>query len=173
MSPSVRLRAGGPGPAGRPGTPALAVLLAAAVWWPAGCASGGGAAPDPTAIAYADELDIDFSRMERTSSGLWYEELAPGMGDTARRGDIVRIHYVGYLPDGTVVDSSLGRDPLTFELGAGEVIRGWNEGIQGMKVGARRKLVIRPGLAYGSRGRDGTVPPGSVLVFEIQLLDAN
>jgi peptidylprolyl isomerase len=150
------------------------VLLAAAVGCAAtGCASGGAAAPDPTAIAYADELDVDFSRMERTSAGLWFEELAPGMGDTARRGDVVRIHYIGYLPDGTVVDSSLGRDPLTFELGTREVIRGWNEGIEGMKVGARRKLVIRPGLAYGSRGREGSVPPDSVLVFEIQLLDAH
>jgi FKBP-type peptidyl-prolyl cis-trans isomerase len=110
--------------------------------------------------------------MERTSSGLWYQDLAPGLGSTANRGDRVRIHYVGYLSDGTVVDSSLGREAITFELGSGEVIRGWNEGILGMKVGGRRKLVVRPGLGYGSRGQDGVVPPNAVLVFEIQLLDA-
>lgn len=145
----------------------LAVLLMTV-----GCASSAGPAPDPTALAYAPELEVDFSAMRETSAGLWIEELTEGMGRVAARGDRVRIHFIGWLPDGTVVDSSLGGEPFEFELGSGEVIRGWTEGIVGMHVGGRRKLVIRPGLAYGSRGRRPAVPPNAVLVFEIQLLDA-
>ncbi len=139
------------------------------------CASGGGAgpAPDPTALTYAPELQVDFSRMDRTSSGLWIEEISPGVGRVAARGNLIRIHYIGYLPDGTVIDSTLGGDPYTFELGSPDVIRGWNQGIIGMKVGGRRRLVIRPGLAYGSQGREPVVPPNSVLVFEVQLVDAS
>lgn len=140
-----------------------------------GCASGPpiGPAPDPTSLAYVDELEVDFSQMEQTSSGLWIQELTVGVGSTASRGDRVWIHFVGFLPDGTPIDSSLGGDPFTFELGSSAVIRGWNEGVLGMKVGGRRRFVIRPGLAYGRNGRRGVVPPQSVLVFEIQLVDAN
>lgn len=148
--------------------PALAVLLGWA------CASGAGAGPepDPTTLTYAAELEVDFSRMTRTSSGLWYEDIAPGIGRTPNRGRQVWIHYIGYLPDGTVVDSSLGGEPFSFEMGSSQVIRGWNEAIMGMRVGGRRRVVIRPGLAYGVRGR-GAVPPQATLVFEIQLVDAS
>ncbi|MBT8335211.1 MAG: FKBP-type peptidyl-prolyl cis-trans isomerase [Gemmatimonadetes bacterium] len=111
--------------------------------------------------------------MEKTSSGLYIEEIAQGVGKNAMRGDRVRIHFVGWLPDGTLVDSTLGGEPYVFELGSDEVIRGWNQGIVGMKVGGRRRLVIRPGLGYGVRGRSPQVPPNAILVFEIQLLDAN
>ena len=152
------------------------IALAITVLGSAGaCASGGGVAagpePAPDTLVYATELGVDFSRMEETASGLWIEEIAEGVGRQAMQGRQTLIHFVGYLPDGTVVDSSLGGDPLSFELGAGSVIRGWNQGIVGMKVGGRRRLVIRPGLAYGSRGREPNVPPQSVLVFEIQLVD--
>jgi FKBP-type peptidyl-prolyl cis-trans isomerase FkpA len=136
------------------------------------CAGAGGPEADPSALAYAPGLEVDFARMERTTSGLWIEEIAVGVGRVAARGDRIRIHYIGYLPDGTVVDSSLGGEPYQFELGSDEVIRGWTQGIVGMKVGGRRRLVIRPGLAYGVRGRPPVVPPNSVLVFEIQLVDA-
>jgi FKBP-type peptidyl-prolyl cis-trans isomerase len=88
----------------------------------------------------------------------------------AHRTSLVTIHYVGWLPDGTVIDSSLGGEPFQFRLGGNEVIRGWNQGIPGMKIGGRRKLVIRPGLAYGSRG-SASVPSGATLVFELQLVD--
>ena len=139
----------------------------------AGCASSAGPAPDPAMVTYAAETGVDLSRMEETSSGLYIEEIAQGVGKNAMRGDRVRIHFVGWLPDGTLFDSTLGGEPYIFELGSDEVIRGWNQGIVGMKVGGRRRLVIRPGLAYGPRGRSPQVPPNAILVFEIQLLDAN
>ena len=149
----------------------LAVGLAAAA---GGCAtSSAGPAPEPEALTYAPSLGVDFAAMERTGSGLWIGELSPGSGKVAVNGDRVRIHFVGWLADGTPIDSSLGGEPFTFTLGDPGVIRGWNEGVRGMQVGARRRLVIRPGLGYGSRGRAPNVPPNAVLVFEIQLLDAN
>ena len=122
-------------------------------------------------LTYASELEVDFTRMERTSSGLWIEEIAEGVGRQAMTGRETVIQYIGYLPDGTVVDASVGGEPFSFDLGSPDVIRGWNEGIAGMKVGGRRRLVVRPGLAYGSRGRSPAVPPQAVLVFEIQLVD--
>ncbi len=88
----------------------------------------------------------------------------------ARRTSLVTIHYVTWLSDGSVVDASLGGEPFTLRLGGNEVIQGWNQGIPGMKVGGRRKLVVRPGLAYGSRGTPN-VPGNSTLVFEVQLVD--
>jgi FKBP-type peptidyl-prolyl cis-trans isomerase len=135
-----------------------------------GCA-GAGPAPDPVELAYAPQLEVDFSAMERTASGLWIEEIAEGVGRVASQGVLIRIHYVAHLPDGTLVDGTLGGEPFEFRLGGNDVIRGWNQGIVGMQVGGRRRLVIRPGLAYGARGRPPAVPPNSVLVFEIQLVD--
>lgn len=146
-----------------------AVLLTLA----GGCASAAGPAPDPALLEYASETGVDLSRMERTSSGLYIEEIQQGVGKVAARGDRVRIHFISWLPDGTLVDSTLAGDAYQFELGSDEVIRGWNQGVVGMKVGGRRRLVIRPGLAYGPRGRSPRVPPNAVLIFEIQLLDAN
>lgn len=148
------------------------LAVAAAALLGTACASAG-PAPDPATLTYAPGLDVDFSAMSETSGGLWVEEMVEGVGRVAARGALVRIHYVGYLPDGTVIDSSLGGDPFSFRLGSSEVIRGWNEGIAGMKVGGRRRLVVRPGLAYGARGQPPQVPPNAVLVFEIQLVDAS
>jgi peptidylprolyl isomerase len=122
---------------------------------------------------YAPETGVDLARMELTSSGLYIEDIAEGVGKNAVRGDRVRIHFIGWLPDGTVVDSSLGGEAYQFELGSDTVIRGWNQGVVGMKVGGRRRLVIRPGLGYGPRGRAPQVPSNAILVFEIQLVDAN
>ncbi len=109
--------------------------------------------------------------MITTSSGLQYEDLAEGTGQAARTGDTVEVHYTGWLKDGTAFDSSHDRKrPFVFPLGAGKVIKGWDEGVAGMKVGGKRKLVIPSGLAYGARGAAGVIPPNAELTFEVELL---
>ncbi|MCK2089750.1 FKBP-type peptidyl-prolyl cis-trans isomerase [Thauera aromatica] len=106
-----------------------------------------------------------------TASGLVIEELELGSGDTAEQGKMVAVHYTGWLTDGRKFDSSKDRnDPFHFPLGAGHVIRGWDEGVQGMQVGGRRKLTIPPELGYGTRGAGGVIPPNATLVFEVELL---
>ena len=106
-----------------------------------------------------------------TASGLVIEELVVGEGDEARAGHHVSVHYTGWLTDGTKFDSSLDRDePFDFPLGARHVIAGWDEGVQGMRIGGRRKLTIPPQLGYGSRGAGGVIPPNATLVFEVELL---
>ena len=106
-----------------------------------------------------------------TASGLVYEELAVGDGAEASPGQQVTVHYTGWLTDGTQFDSSKDRDdPFVFGLGEGEVIKGWDEGVTGMKVGGRRKLTIPPQLGYGARGAGGVIPPDATLVFEVELL---
>jgi FKBP-type peptidyl-prolyl cis-trans isomerase len=99
------------------------------------------------------------------------EELAVGDGALAAAGQQVKVHYTGWLTDGTKFDSSKDRnDPFVFPLGAGRVIKGWDEGVQGMKVGGKRKLTIPPALGYGTRGAGGVIPPNATLVFEVELL---
>ncbi len=99
------------------------------------------------------------------------EDLVVGTGREARKGDAVEVHYTGWLIDGKKFDSSVGRGPFSFDLGAGQVIPGWDRGVAGMKVGGKRKLTIPPELGYGSRGFPGAIPPQSTLVFEVELLD--
>ncbi len=107
-----------------------------------------------------------------TDSGLKYEELAEGDGPVAQAGQRVSVHYTGWLTDGTQFDSSVARnDPFQFALGKGMVIRGWDEGVAGMKVGGKRKLTIPPQLGYGAQGAGGVIPPNATLVFEVELLD--
>ena len=107
----------------------------------------------------------------KTPSGLIIEDLVPGAGTAAAAGQSVTVHYTGYLTDGSKFDSSKDRDdPFVFHLGAGQVIRGWDEGVQGMQVGGTRKLTIPPELGYGSRGAGGVIPPNATLVFEVELL---
>ncbi len=107
-----------------------------------------------------------------TDSGLKYEDLLEGEGDTAVAGYGVVVHYTGWLADGTKFDSSLDRNaPFRFSLGAGQVIRGWDEGVQGMSVGGKRKLTIPPQLGYGQQGTGGIIPPNATLVFEVELLE--
>ncbi len=110
--------------------------------------------------------------MTTMPSGLKYREVEGGFGEEARAGKQVTVHYTGYLQDGTKFDSSVDRgEPFSFPLGAGRVIKGWDEGVAGMKVGGRRKLVIPPELGYGSRGAGGAIPPGATLVFDVELLE--
>ena len=106
-----------------------------------------------------------------TPSGLKYEELKEGTGDTAASGQTVFVHYTGWLTNGTKFDSSKDRgQPFEFSLGAGMVIRGWDEGVAGMQVGGSRTLVIPPALGYGARGAGGVIPPNATLLFEVELL---
>ncbi len=109
--------------------------------------------------------------MITTPSGLQYEELNDGTGAAAKAGDSVEVHYTGWLTDGTKFDSSLDRrQPFAFRLGAGQVIKGWDEGVVGMKIGGKRKLVIPAALGYGARGFAGAIPPHAELTFEVELL---
>jgi FKBP-type peptidyl-prolyl cis-trans isomerase FkpA len=106
-----------------------------------------------------------------TPSGLIIDELVIGAGAEAATGQQVTVHYTGWLTNGTKFDSSKDRgDPFIFPLGAGRVIKGWDEGVQGMKVGGKRKLTIPPALGYGARGAGGVIPPNATLVFEVELL---
>ena len=110
-----------------------------------------------------------------TPSGLIIEDVVVGDGATAAAGQDVKVHYTGWLTDGIMkgrkFDSSKDRnDPFVFPLGAGHVIKGWDEGVQGMKVGGKRMLTIPPALGYGARGAGGVIPPNATLLFEVELL---
>lgn len=106
-----------------------------------------------------------------TDSGLKYQDLTTGTGDEAAKGDTVSVHYDGRLTDGTKFDSSRDRDqPFSFKIGAGQVIKGWDEGVAGMKIGGVRKLIIPADLGYGANGVPGVIPGDATLIFEVELL---
>ena len=134
------------------GTAALAVLVAACAQSQA--PSGGGGGQEVT-----------------TASGLRYTDTKVGTGAEAKAGQTAVVHYTGWLTNGTKFDSSKDRgQPFSFPLGGGRVIKGWDEGVQGMKIGGVRKLTIPSDLAYGPRGAGGVIPPNAALVFEVELL---
>ncbi len=108
----------------------------------------------------------------KTSSGLLYVDLVKGSGREAHAGETAVVHYTGWLKDGTKFDSSVDRgEPFSFRLGAGQVIKGWDEGVVGMRIGTKRKLTIPSDLGYGSRGAGQVIPPNATLIFEVELLD--
>ncbi len=134
--------------------------------------------PNPTLFLMAstpsgaDALGGELSAAtERTTpSGLRITDLEVGSGDEATPGNTVVVHYRGTLENGTEFDASYGRGPFSFPLGGGRVIKGWDEGVAGMKVGGKRRLVIPPDLGYGARGAGGVIPPNATLIFEVELL---
>ena len=116
--------------------------------------------------------------MITTTSGLQYDDTVLGTGDLAQAGNNVSVHYTGWLwqdgAKGAKFDSSRDRnDPFAFSLGAGQVIKGWDEGVAGMKIGGKRTLIIPPQLGYGARGAGGVIPPNATLKFDVELLDAH
>ena len=107
-----------------------------------------------------------------TVSGLTYADLVVGTGREAAAGNLVTVHYTGWLTNGKKFDSSVDRsEPFSFPLGAGRVIKGWDEGVAGMKIGGKRKLTIPSQLGYGARGAGGVIPPNATLVFDVELLE--
>ena len=116
--------------------------------------------------------------MPTTPSGLQYEDTVVGNGDEAKSGHHVHVHYTGWLysdgQQGAKFDSSRDRgQPFAFSLGAGQVIKGWDEGVAGMKIGGQRTLIIPAALGYGARGAGGVIPPNATLKFDVELLDAH
>lgn len=125
-----------------------------------------------TAVTFNPSLAVDLGSMTKTPSGLRYQEVAKGEGAEATAGRTASVHYTGWLTNGEKFDSSRDRnEPFSFTLGAGQVIAGWDEGVAGMKVGGRRKLVIPASLGYGTAGAPPDIPAGATLVFDVELLD--
>jgi len=131
---------------------------------------------EPGKIAMTDVNDLvaaaaPAAPVRTLEGGLQVQDTKVGSGDEAKAGDTVSVHYTGTLADGTKFDSSLDRgQPFSFTLGAGMVIRGWDIGVAGMKIGGTRKLVIPPALAYGDRGAGSVIPPGATLTFVVELI---
>lgn len=143
----------------------IAVVVASFV------ACGGGDGGSDTAGSGEEECSHEVTT---TSDGLKIEDIECGEGAEAKKGDSLTVHYVGKLADGTKFDASRDHgQPFQFQLGAGQVIAGWDEGLVGMKVGGKRQLTIPPELGYGKSGSPPVIPPNATLVFEIELLEIN
>ncbi len=147
-------------------------LLTVATLSALACGTGSGGPASLSNDTFAPELNVDLSAMTQTPSGLYYQDLEIGSGTEAQNGADVTVHYTGWLTNGTKFDSSVDRGtPFVFQLGVGQVIAGWDEGVRGMRVGGKRKLVIPAALGYGDSGSGNVIPPGATLVFDVELLD--
>jgi FKBP-type peptidyl-prolyl cis-trans isomerase len=128
-----------------------------------------------TVFTFAEEKKMSSNeaagQVVTTESGLQYIDLVVGTGRQAELGDTATVHYTGWLADGRKFDSSVDRkEPFSFRVGAGQVIKGWDEGVGTMKVGGKRKLTIPPQLGYGARGAGNVIPPNATLTFDVELL---
>jgi len=129
------------------------------------------AQPSATAAAKPAETQKP-AEAPPSNEKLAIKDLVVGKGTEAKTGDAVKVHYVGTLPDGKEFDSSKKHNqPFDFELGAGRVIKGWDQGVAGMKIGGKRKLTVPPSLGYGARGFPPVIPPNATLIFEVELLE--
>jgi FKBP-type peptidyl-prolyl cis-trans isomerase FkpA len=124
---------------------------------------------DPAVQVYAASLGVNLSAMTKLSKALYIQDVVAGTGATAANGHFIAVTYTGWLANGTQFESNVGKDSLRFPLGAGAVIAGWDQGLVGMRVGGKRRLVIGSALAYGTQGF-GAIPSNSTLVFDVQLL---
>lgn len=158
----------------------LAALLAVTLVFVAGCSQGSETTPQTTQPSEQQQDgtgSADTSATQDTTPAaeevteLKIEDLVVGTGAEAKTGNTVSVHYTGWLTDGTKFDSSVDRgQPFQFTIGQGRVIRGWDEGVPGMKVGGKRKLTIPPDMGYGANGSPPVIPPNATLVFEVELL---
>jgi FKBP-type peptidyl-prolyl cis-trans isomerase FkpA len=151
--------------------------MKARVWFTVALVAGFGLAQLAHFPARADDKDKDKkdkstkNKMITTKSGLQYQDLKVGTGKEAKKGDIITVHFTGWLADGKKFDSSVDRKrPIRFKLGNRDVIPGWEEGLQGMKEKGERKLIVPPKLAYGEDGKPPEIPKNATLTFEIELL---
>ena len=126
---------------------------------------------DPSAITYAPVLGVDLAKATKLFSGVYIMDQVVGTGPMVAEGQQLAVHYTGWLPNGTRFDGNEGGSPLSFRLGAHQVIPGWEQGVAGMHVGGKRQLVIPSALAYGASG-NGPIPPNAVLVFTVEVVSA-
>ena len=137
-----------------------------------GCGSSNPTNPNLSDPANGPTVVSD-SKYKTTTSGLKYFDLTAGTGAVATAGQVVTVHYEGWLQTGQKFDSSRDRgQPFVFGLGAGQVIRGWDEGVAGIRIGGKRQLVLPPTLAYGANGAPPVIPPNATLIFEVEVLGA-
>ena len=148
---------------------AISLLFAGATLTACTLEAPTGPAPVIETTTFATSLGVNLSLMTKTATGLYYQDIAAGSGATAAKDLHLTVHYTGYLTNGSVFDTSVGKTAFGFVLGAGAVIAGWDEGLVGMRAGGTRKLVIPSQLAYGG-GAVGSIPSNSILVFTVQLI---
>lgn len=133
------------------------------------CVEGTTPPPDIATTTFAPALNVHLASMTKTASGLYYQDSVTTAGVVAATGDSVTVQYTLWLPNGSLLETSVGGPPLPFRLGRAQVIPGWDEGITGMRIGGIRKLVIPPSLAYGDQA-SAEIPANSILVFNVQLV---
>ena len=146
-------------------------LLSAPLMLLAACLSGTdpGTPSNPATDTFAPSLGVNIAQMTKISDALYIQDVVPGTGTTAAAGRVITVNYTGWLVDGTQFETTVGKTPITFTLGAQQVIEGWDLGLLNMKVGGKRRLVIGSAMGYGSGG-NGAIRPNTTIVFDVQLV---